>query len=55
MPERFHAVQANSARMRAAADDPVMAGFTERPDPAPGLAEASAEVFAFRERFEAPA
>ena len=55
MPERFHAVRANSARMRAAADDPVMAGFTERPDPAPGLAEASAEVFAFRERFEAPA
>ena len=55
MPEGDHLVHANIAGERAAADDPVMAGFTGRLAPLNRLAEASAETFAFRNRFEAPA
>ena len=36
-----HIVQANIARMRAALDDPVMAGFVERLEPLNALADAS--------------
>lgn len=36
-----HIVQANIARMRAALDDPVMAGFVERLEPLNALADSS--------------
>ena len=42
MSDRFHLAHANIARMRAALDDPVMAGFVERLEPLNALADASA-------------
>ena len=41
MPESFHLAHANIARMRAALDDPVMAGFVERLEPLNALADTS--------------
>jgi hypothetical protein len=55
MPEGFHVVHANIARMRADAGYPVMAGSTGHPDLQDALAEASSEASTFRERFEVPA
>lgn len=41
MSERFHLAHANIARMRAALDDPRMAGFAERLEPLNRLADSS--------------
>lgn len=40
-PAEFNLAHANIARMRAAPDDPVMAGFVERLEPLNALADAS--------------
>lgn len=41
MPDSYHLAHANIARMRAALDDPVMAGFVERLEPLNALADSS--------------